>query len=64
MKKIIFLFIFLLVLTGCGNDTDDVNLDDETEIDNIDNEIEEIDDSFGDILLDDLKKDIDSIWIS
>jgi len=61
MKKIIFLFIFLLVLTGCGNDTDDVNLDDETEIDNIDNEIEEIDDSFGDILLDDLKKDIDSI---
>ena len=42
MKKIIFLFIFLLVLTGCGNDTDDVNLDDETEIDNIDNEIEVI----------------------
>ena len=59
MKKIIFLFILLLIITGCNNDVvNDTNSG--KDVGNINEEINEIDGSFKDDLSE-IEKDIDSI---
>jgi len=65
MKKIIFLFIFLLImasnLIGCTNNKDDINLNDEDEMDSINTEIENINNSFLDYSLNDIENELNSI---
>ena len=59
MKKIIFLFILLLIITGCNNDVvDDTNSGEN--VGNINEEINELDGSFNDDLSE-IEEDIDSI---
>jgi len=59
MKKIIFLFILLLIITGCNNDVvNDTNSG--KDVRNINEEINEIDGSFNDDLSE-IEEDIDSI---
>tara|TARA_Y100000034_G_C6878711_1_gene402283 strand:+ start:661 stop:843 length:183 start_codon:yes stop_codon:yes gene_type:complete len=60
MKKIIFLFLLLLVITGCSNDVADNTEDQDLNIDDIDNEIDDMDNLF-DYGLGDIEDDLDSI---
>ena len=60
MKKIIFLFLFLLVITGCNdvaNDVDNSNIN----IDDIDNEIDDIDNLFNEDELNNLEDELNLI---
>ena len=49
------------IIFGCSSDKEDANLDDKIEVEGIDNEISDIDNSFGETSLDDIKDEINSI---
>ena len=62
MRKIIFLFILLLVITGCGNENAPDNSEDsDININNLENEVDYIDQQPLDNGLEDIESNLDLI---
>ena len=61
MRKIIFLFLFLLLITGCGNNVADSVDNQEINIYDIDGEIDDIDNLFDEDGLNDIEDELNLI---